>query len=66
MFDGTFEMWKQERGKERGKIMSEEGKRAIDDDVAGLVMSRRKWTITMTNEHHLILKREMDRKCNNR
>jgi hypothetical protein len=51
---------------EREKIVSGERKRVIDDDLAGWDRNRRKWTIMMTNEYHLVLKWEMDRKWNNR
>ena len=53
-------------GRERENCVGER-KRVIDDDLAGSVMNGRKWTITMTNEHRLVLKGwEMDRKWNNR
>jgi hypothetical protein len=40
--------------------------RVIDDDLVGLVMNGRKWTVMMTNEHHLVLMRGAGRKWNNR
>jgi hypothetical protein len=61
MFDGMLEMWKRE-----GKLCWERTRRLIDDDLAGsLLHEQKKWTITMTNEHHLVLKEDTNRKQHN-